>query len=78
MSFKNYCKLMLHVIVALLALLSLPAIAFTVTTLLSCPTWLIIVISIAAAFPTIYWMFKYIDKITDKINKGVKNTPFSF
>lgn len=66
MSFKSYCKLMLHVLIALLIILSLPAAAFTITTLLACPSWLIIVMSIVAAFPTVYWMLNYIDKITDK------------
>ena len=66
MTFKTYCKLIFHVLVCAVILLSLPILSLVIFyTIL--PNWTTVVISTTSAFATIYWILKYIDKHFDDI-----------
>ena len=56
-----YLKVLLHTIVALVIVLSLPSVMFILLdVILNVSPWVVIVGSLAPATLTIYWMLKYI------------------
>ena len=66
MTFKTYCKLLFHAVVCLLIVLSLPVITIVIFYNFA-PNWVTLLAGIVSAFPTIYWMIKYIFKHCDNI-----------
>ena len=67
MTFKLYCKLMIHVLVCVVIVLSLPILSVVIFYNIL-PNWATISISLASAFLTIYWTIKYIWKHCDSID----------
>ena len=65
MTFKNYCKLMFHVLVCILILLSAPFVAF-ITLYNNVPEWVTVIISVFCCFPTCFFMLKYIFYVVTK------------
>ena len=66
MTFKTYCKLMFHVVMCMLIVLSLPVLSCVILYNFA-PNWVTLTAGIVSAFPTIYWMIKYIFKYCDNI-----------
>ena len=66
MTFKTYCKWIFHAIICLLIVLSLPVISI-VALYNFAPNWITLIVGIISAFPTLYWMLKYIWEHCDNI-----------
>ena len=65
MTFKNYCKLMLHVLICMLILLSVPFVAFIIL-YNNVPDWVTVIVSVVCCFPTGFLMMKYIFYVVTK------------
>lgn len=66
MTFKNYSKLMFHVVISVLLFLGPPLGVCSTAYVLNSPMWLIILLALVACFFSIFAGLRYICKQVDK------------